>query len=194
VLPVLAGLYRASKDGDRRFMCLKVFCDTLLLLLDSTSPLPQTPSSHTPPQQPVDRAQIEALVFQHFLPLYPALLQDEEPIPTYAQKLLALLLDRQCVRVPDLIQLKLLPRLFDFLEGSPETINSYALKLCRAAISAPEVLTRALSEARVCARLGLLLQEVAGQGKDDFVEPVVAICRGFLERHAGGGAGIQARA
>ncbi|GAQ82018.1 Serine-threonine protein kinase FUSED [Klebsormidium nitens] len=144
VLPVLADLYRASKDGDRRFMCLK----------------------------------------------------DEEPIPTYAQKLLALLLDRQCVRIPDLLQLKLLPRLFDFLAGDPETINSFALKLCLAAISAPEVPTRALSEARVCARLGLLLQDVAGQGKDDFVEPVVAICRGFLERHAaaqgrGGGAGIQ---
>jgi serine/threonine-protein kinase ULK4 len=37
--------------------------------------------------------------------MYPVLVEDEDPIPMYAQKLLVMLLDLKCIKVADILQL-----------------------------------------------------------------------------------------
>lgn len=81
ILPSLSVLYKGNKDGDARFLCLKVWFDVMVIFLYEES---------------ADEKRLEELKSisaNHFLPLYPTLMEDEDPIPMYAQKLLVMLIE-----------------------------------------------------------------------------------------------------
>lgn len=45
------------------------------------------------PQDEVRREELKSICGDHFVPLYPMLMEDEDPIPIYAQKLLQMLME-----------------------------------------------------------------------------------------------------
>ncbi len=122
---------------------------------------------------------------QHLLPMYPVLVEDEDPIPMYAQKLLVMLLDLKCIKVADILQLKLVSQFFDVLLGDLLSINLHNVQLCLFLASSPEVDTAVLSELKVVGRVGALLDFVYAKGMQDFLDPVLSVCRFFLVRNAG---------
>ncbi|KAK2992667.1 hypothetical protein RJ640_014917 [Escallonia rubra] len=81
VLPSLSVLYKGNKDGDARFLCLKIWFDVMANFL-------YEPSGDE--QQMEDLKSVSA---QSFIPLYPTLMEDEDPIPMYAQKLFVMLVE-----------------------------------------------------------------------------------------------------
>ncbi|KAL2341176.1 hypothetical protein Fmac_009116 [Flemingia macrophylla] len=170
ILPSLTVLYKGNKDGDARFLCLKILFDVMIILLS----------------EPIEEEQrLQDLKFisnTRFLPLYPTLIEDEDPIPIYAQKLLVMLLEFGFITIPDILHLKTISQCFEFLLGDLSNANVNNVKLCLALASAPEMESKILSHLKVVRRIGNFLEFVYAKGMDDLLEPTLGLCRAFLAR------------
>lgn len=170
ILPSLTILYKGNKDGDARFLCLKILFDVMVILLS----------------EPIEDEQrlkgLKSVSNTHFLPLYPTLVEDEDPIPMYAQKLLVMLLEFGFIKIPDILHLKTISQCFEFLLGDLSSANVNNVKLCLALASAPEMDSKLLSQLKVVRRIGNFLEFVCAKGMEDFLEPTLGLCRAFLAR------------
>ncbi|XP_077232512.1 kinase family with ARM repeat domain-containing protein [Tasmannia lanceolata] len=178
VLPSLALLYKGNKDGDARFLCLKILFDVLVVFL--------TEISNTP--QPEDEQRVKDLKLlsdTYFLPLYPIFIEDDDPIPMYAQKLLVMFIEFNYVKVSDILHSKTVSRCFEFLLGDLSSANVNNVKLCLALVSAPEMDCKILSQLRVVRQLGNLLEFVNAKEMDDFLEPTLGLCKALILRAIG---------
>ncbi|KAL3692536.1 hypothetical protein R1sor_006187 [Riccia sorocarpa] len=181
VLPSLAQLYKTNTDGDMRFLCFKIFFDILMLYLEDIS---ASNGDSSLQRGPTCMTRMEPIIGKHFLPLYHKLVEDEDPIPMYAHKLLVMLLDHKCIKVADILQLKLVSQFFEFLFDDLSTINLHNVRLCLFLASAPEVDSNTLSSLKVVGRIGALLDFVHAKGMEDFLDPVLSVCKFFLVRNA----------
>lgn len=170
ILPSLAALYKGNKDGDARFLCLKIFFDVMVLFLSET-------------MEDEQRAEdLKSVSNVHFLPLYPSLIEDEDPIPMYAQKLLVMLIESNYIKICDILHMKAVSQCFESLLGDFSTINVSNVMLCLALVSAPELETKIISQLKVVRKIGNLLEFVLAKEMDDFIEPTLGLCRAFLLR------------
>lgn len=179
ILPCLAAIYNGNKDGDARFLCLKIWFDSLTILL--------TECTEINPQTSED---LKSISISHFLPLYPALIQDEDPIPAYAQKLLVMLVEFNYIKISNILHMNIVSQCFEFLLGDLSNANVNNIKLCLALSSAPEMETKLLSQLKVVRRIGNLLEFVNAKDMEDFVEPTLNLCRAFLLRSLGNKKGL----
>ncbi|KAA8527500.1 hypothetical protein F0562_034785 [Nyssa sinensis] len=173
ILPSLAVLYKGNKDGDARFLCLKILFDVMVIFMNEPSEDEQRPGD------------LKSISNSHFLPLYPTLIEDEDPIPMYAQKLLVMLIEFNYIKIPDILHLKIVSQCFEFLVGDLSTANVNNVMLCLALASAPELETKILSQLKVVRRIGNLLEFVYAKEMEDFIEPTLGLCRAFLLRSVG---------
>ncbi|KAH9765569.1 serine/threonine-protein kinase RUNKEL [Citrus sinensis] len=170
ILPSLTVLYKGNKDGDARFLCLKILSDVMIILLNE-------------PVEDEQRLQdLKSISNSHFLPLYPTLIEDEDPIPMYAQKVLVMLIESGYIKISDILHLKTVSQCFEFLLGDLSSANVSNVKLCLALASAPEMESKLLSQLKVVRRIGNLLELVYAKDMEDFLEPTLGLCRAFLLR------------
>lgn len=171
ILPSLSVLYKGNKDGDARFLCLKILFGVVVDFLNE--PLADARSMD----------ELRSIANNQFLPLYPTFIEDEDPIPMYAQKLLVMLIEFDYIKIADILRLKTtVQRCFEFLLGDLSNANVNNVKLCLALASAPELETKVLSQLKVVRRIGNLLEFVNAKGMEDFMEPTLGLCRAFLLR------------
>ncbi|XP_042391332.1 serine/threonine-protein kinase RUNKEL-like [Zingiber officinale] len=180
ILPSLAIIYNGNRDGDARFLCLKILFDAMVDIFDD-------PSLYNMEQILED---IKLISRTYFLPLYPALIEDEDPIPMYAQKLLVMLIEFNYIRVSDIVDLKAVTRCFGFLHGDLSNANVNDVKLCLALASASETETKLLSQLRVARKIGNLLEFVSAKEMEDFLEPTLQLCKAFILRGIGHEKGV----
>ncbi|KAG5130912.1 hypothetical protein JHK84_037309 [Glycine max] len=170
ILPSLTVLYKGNKDGDARFLCLKILFDVMIILLS----------------EPIEEEQrltdLKFVSNTRFLPLYPTLIEDEDPIPIYAQKLLVMLMEFSFITIPDILHLKTISQCFEFLLGDLSNANVNNVKLCLALASAPEMESKLLSQLKVVRRIGNFLEFVYAKGMEDLLEPTLGLCKAFLAR------------
>nr|XP_043611754.1 serine/threonine-protein kinase RUNKEL [Erigeron canadensis] len=81
ILPSLSVLCKGSKDGDARFLCLKIWFEVVVNMLNEA------------PEDKGRREDLKSICIGHFVPMYPMLMEDEDPTPIYAQKLLQMLME-----------------------------------------------------------------------------------------------------
>lgn len=165
-------LYRGNKDGDARFLCLKILFDVMVTFL----------SEMVDPSTEVYeiRKDIKSLTDASFLPLYPVMIEDEDPIPMYAQKLLVMLIEFKYVKISDILDVRTVSQCFAFLLCDLSDANVNNVKLCLALASAPEMETKILSQLRVVRKIGNLLEFVNAKGMEDFLMPTLALCKAFI--------------
>ncbi|KAL6626484.1 hypothetical protein ACP70R_030210 [Stipagrostis hirtigluma subsp. patula] len=175
ILRSLSILYKGNKDGDARFLCLKILFDVMIVIFSE--------SSLTADEQTM--TDLRLISQKHFLPLYPSFAEDEDPIPIYAQKLLVMLMEHDCVKVSDILHKATVSQCFEFLLGDLSNANVSNVKLCFALASAPEMDTHILSQLQVVRRIGNLLEFVTAKDMDDFLEPTLELCRAFIIRGTG---------
>ncbi|KAL6191037.1 hypothetical protein ACLB2K_037430 [Fragaria x ananassa] len=178
VLPSLAVLYKGNKDGDARFLCLKILFDVMVIFLNEQSEDEQRSK------------ELQSISNTNFLPLYPSLIEDEDPIPMYAQKLLVMLIDYNYIKIADILHLKIVSQCFEFLLGDLSSANVNNVMLCLALTSAPEMETKLLSQLRVVRKIGNLLELVYAKDMEDFLEQTLGLCRAFLLRSVSGRKGF----
>lgn len=176
ILPSLAVLYKGNKDADARFLCLKVLFDVMIILLNE----------RVENEQRLKDLDLESIANKHFLPLYPSLIEDEDPIPMYAQKLLVMLIEFNYIKIPDILHLKTISQCFEFLLGDLSSANVSNVKLCLALASAPELESKLLSDLKVVRKIGNLLEFVYAKNMEDFPEPTLGLCKAFLLRAVAG--------
>uniref|UniRef100_A0A0D9UZ90 Protein kinase domain-containing protein n=1 Tax=Leersia perrieri TaxID=77586 RepID=A0A0D9UZ90_9ORYZ len=175
ILPSLSVLYKGNKDGDARFLCLKILSDVMIVIFSD--------SSLTSNEQTV--SDLRMISQKYFLPMYPSFAEDEDPIPIYAQKLLVMLMEHDYVKVSDILNEATVSRCFEFLLGDLSNANVSNIKLCFALASAPDMDTDILSQLQVVRRIGNLLELVTAKDMDDFLEPTLELCRAFISRGIG---------
>uniref|UniRef100_J3KYF6 Protein kinase domain-containing protein n=1 Tax=Oryza brachyantha TaxID=4533 RepID=J3KYF6_ORYBR len=175
ILPSLSVLYKGNKDGDARFLCLKILSDVMIVIFSD--------SSLTSDGQTV--SDLKTISQKYFLPMYPLFSEDEDPIPIYAQKLLVMLMEHDYVKVSDILNEATVSRCFEFLLGDLSNANVSNVKLCFALASAPDMETNILSQLQVVRRIGNLLEFVTAKDMDDFLEPTLELCRAFIIRGIG---------
>ncbi|KAJ4968677.1 hypothetical protein NE237_015378 [Protea cynaroides] len=178
ILLSLSVLYKGNKDGDARFLCLKIMFDVMVIFLNEPSE---------------DEQRTEDLKFissAHFLPLYTSFVQDEDPIPMYAQKLLLMLIEFNYIKISDILHQEMVSQCFEFLLDDLSSANVNNVKLCLALASAPEMETKILSQLRVVRRIGNLLEFVNAKEMEDFVEPTLDLCKAFLLHGIGSRKGV----
>lgn len=174
-LPSLSILYKGNKDCDARFLCLKILSDVMIVIFSD--------SSLTADERTV--ADLKTISHKYFLPMYPSFAEDEDPIPIYAQKLLVMLMEHDCVKVSDILNEATVSQCFEFLLGDLSNANVSNVKLCFALASAPDMDTNILSQLQVVRRIGNLLEFVTAKDMDDFLEPTLELCRAFIIRGIG---------
>ncbi|KAI8002469.1 Serine/threonine-protein kinase RUNKEL [Camellia lanceoleosa] len=170
ILPSLAVVYKGNKDGDARFLCLKIMFDVMVIFLNE------------PTEDEEQSLALKSISNTHFLPLYPTLIEDEDPIPMYAQKLLVMLIEFNYIKIPGILHLKIISQCFEFLLGDLSTANVNNVMLCLALASSPELESKILSQLKVVRRIGNLLEVVYAKEMEDFIEPTLGLCRAFLLR------------
>ncbi|GJV14934.1 hypothetical protein Tco_1360257 [Tanacetum coccineum] len=77
ILPSLSVLCKGSKDGDARFLCLKIWFEVV----------------NEAPEDEERRKDLKSICHDHFVSMYPMLMEDEDPTPIYAQKLHQMLVE-----------------------------------------------------------------------------------------------------
>uniref|UniRef100_A0A7N0UNZ4 Protein kinase domain-containing protein n=2 Tax=Kalanchoe fedtschenkoi TaxID=63787 RepID=A0A7N0UNZ4_KALFE len=170
LLPSLTVLYKGNKDGNARFLCLKIVFDVMVNLLDE-------------PLEAGQRSEdLKSIATHNFLPLYPTLVDDDDPIPMYAQKLLVMLIECDFISISDILHKKTVSQSFEFLLGDLSNANVNNVKLCLALTSAPEMENKVLSQLKVVRRIGNLLEFVKAKDMEDFLEPTLQLCMAFLLR------------
>ncbi|XP_015874449.3 serine/threonine-protein kinase RUNKEL [Ziziphus jujuba] len=170
ILPSLAVLYKGNKDGDARFLCLKILFEIKVVFLNEQCEDEQRSKD------------LESISNKYFLPIYPSLIEDEDPIPMYAQKLLVMLIEFGYIKISDILHLKTISQCFEFLLGDLSSANVSNVKLCLALASAPEMESKLLSQLKVVRRIGNLLEFVYAKDMEDFLEPTLGLCKAFLLR------------
>ncbi|CAM0880684.1 unnamed protein product [Alopecurus aequalis] len=174
-LPSLSILYKGNKDCDARFLCLKILSDVMIVIFSD--------SSLTAEEQTI--ADLRTISHKYFLPMYPSFAEDEDPIPIYAQKLLVMLMEHDCVKVSDILNTATVSQCFQFLLGDLSNANVSNVKLCYALASAPDMDSNILSQLQVVRRIGNLVEFVTAKDMDDFLEPTLELCRAFIIRGIG---------
>ncbi|KAK0608371.1 hypothetical protein LWI29_029780 [Acer saccharum] len=134
-----------------------------------------------------ENKELKSISNSHFLPLYPTLIEDEDPIPMYAQKLLVMLIEVDYIKISNILDLKTVSQCFEFLLGDLSSANVNSVKLCLALASAPEMESKLLSQIKVVRRIGNLLEYAYAKDMEDFLEPTLGLCRAFLLRSVGSG-------
>lgn len=172
ILPSLTVIYKGNKDGDARFLCLKILFDSMVIFLNDGSENKQL-------------EELKSISNVHFLPLYPSLIEDEDPIPMYAQKLLVMLLELNYIKISDILDLKTVSQCFEFLLGDFSTANVNNVMLCLALASALELDTKTLSQLKVVRKIGNLLEFVCAKEMEDFIKPTLNLVKAFLLRSIG---------
>ncbi|XP_020529810.1 serine/threonine-protein kinase RUNKEL isoform X2 [Amborella trichopoda] len=175
VLPTLTILYKTNTDGEGRFLCLKLLFDITVIFLN------ETPNSSKDQRE----KDLKSISRTHFLSLYPALLNDEDPIPVYAQKLLVMLLNSNYIQVSDILHLNLISQCFEFLLNDLSGANVNNVNLCLVLASSPEIEVKTLSQLKVVRRIGDLLSFVAAKYMEDFLEPTLSLSKTLIQRAIG---------
>jgi len=185
LLPALADAAGASRCGDTRFLALRCACDALLALIPAAFPenADSSADSGASAVSALGEATLE-LLRESLLPRAVAALDDEDPVPLYALKLLSCALEAAPGLVPDAAALGLAAKAFGFLSLEHASNNVHNVRLCLQLAACPDVPTAALAALGAAPRGAAVLRYAFDAGVEAFLEPALGLARASLERHA----------
>ena len=176
--PASNGAPGHTSSADGRFLALKLTCDLALPLW-----LDPDPVASSNPSVVHRRESLSKLIRGGLLPLCPALLGDEDPIPLYALKLLGGALEADADMCGDAARLGLAPKFFEFLSLEHTNNNVHNVRLCLAlarsrAVHTLELLVDFAAGHKVAAVLAYAHENAV----EPFLEPSLGICAALFSR------------
>lgn len=202
LMPALCSVISTtSSHSDTRFFCLRMMSDVLAIYLtdpDMYSAVLAQQQLLQPQQAALSRnsssssggrlhevtAVLDALLREHVVPLVPVLLEQEEPMPLYALKLLGGILEVNSGYVSVVESLQLSHCFFEFLTLEHPNNNVHNIRLCRqlmisGSLSHEQLLQLAAAD-KVCA----VLMYAQQNNVEPFLEPVLQLADAMMARDA----------
>ena len=172
-----------AESGDTRFLCLRLVSEvTQLYLMDSELYGAGPSGSGSGGGRGVAADVIDSLLRDTILPTIPRLLQDEDPMPLYALKLLGGLLEVNPGYVANVESMGLSSQFFDFLSLEHANNNVHNIKLCRQVIHAGRMSTQELLRLQVADRVAAVVNYAAQNNVEPFLEPVLELSHTLMQR------------
>ncbi|KAJ4461896.1 putative serine/threonine-protein kinase RUNKEL [Paratrimastix pyriformis] len=140
VLPAISNLLQAP-SSDTRFFGLKMFNDILTLLYD-----------HPDLQDPAH------VLVEKLLSCYRQILQDDDPIPLYALKLLSSVVQRNAGFITTIERLGIANQLLLFYTPDHASNNVHNARLIRYLVASPDTDKKVLFAQGICTKLAAVLQ------------------------------------
>lgn len=185
LLPAVCAVISSSgESGDTRFFCLRMVSElTQLYLMDPELYGDRTVAATGAAALPgLATAVIDQLLRSHVFPTIPQLLQDEDPMPLYALKLLGGLLEVNLSFVHDVEELALAPAFFNFLSLEHPNNNVHNVRLCRQIISAGSLPVSTLLDMQVPDKVASVLKYAYENTVEPFLEPVLELTHAIIQR------------
>ncbi|PSC68021.1 serine threonine-kinase ULK4 isoform B [Micractinium conductrix] len=182
LLPSLSAAVASQRESaDTRFCCLKLLCDVVLQFVNEPRLyLSATASEHTTADSGIANKAIDGAVAQYVLPLVPALLSDEDPMPLYALKLLGALLEFNRAWVAEVAAAGLAGRFFEWLSIAHPHNNVHNLRLCRLVAEAKVLPAQALASLEAIDRVLAVLAYAHENDVEPFLEPAAHLLAALL--------------
>lgn len=168
-----------SESGDTRFLCLRLVSEVTQLYLMDAELYGGGASSG---ERGIAAGVIDALLRDTILPTIPRLLQDEDPMPLYALKLLGGLLEVNPGYVSHVESMGLASQFFDFLSLEHANNNVHNIKLCRQVVSAGHLSVQELLRLQVADKVAAVVNYAAQNNVEPFLEPVLDLSHTLMQR------------
>eukprot|EP00892_Ulva_mutabilis_P008231 jgi/Ulvmu1/5780/UM025_0034.1 len=131
-------------------------------------------------------AALDSLLQARVVPLlHRMMMSGRDPMPLYAQKVLATLLGRETryveavIKHPDMVH-----RFFEFLNIDSPNNNIHNIRVCRTLVATSAVTSRTLNELQIPAKVARVLTYAYENHVQAFLEPTAELCLALLERDA----------
>lgn len=125
---------------------------------------------------------LDAMLTGKIMPLLPSLMAERDPMPLYAQKVLAALLPRNPKYVEDVERANLVTRFFHFLSIESPSNNIHNIRVCRMIVTGRSISTQQLINMRVAEKVSHVLEYAHAHSVEPFLEPTVELCTALLQR------------
>eukprot|EP01116_Phalansterium_solitarium_P006147 TRINITY_DN18452_c0_g1_i1.p1 TRINITY_DN18452_c0_g1~~TRINITY_DN18452_c0_g1_i1.p1 ORF type:complete len:1283 (+),score=487.38 TRINITY_DN18452_c0_g1_i1:196-4044(+) len=159
-----------SEAGDVRFLSLKILIDMLSELLSLPTVYSITSEDVSPSTQ-----QLNEMFVQQIFPACKRLLLDDDPMPSWALKLINLLLDRNPSLVTHLQRQELVPIFFRFFQ--PENANNSLVnvRLIKKVVESPDIDKDLVYRLDIVRKLSAVIKYATARSIDTFLEPALDI-------------------
>eukprot|EP00743_Colponemidia_sp_Colp-15_P010085 GILK01011076.1.p1 GENE.GILK01011076.1~~GILK01011076.1.p1 ORF type:complete len:1302 (+),score=266.67 GILK01011076.1:471-3908(+) len=173
LLPTLLSLLH-SDSGDTRFLCLKMFTDILIQFLND-------PNVYEPTATPRNTTKtINDLITKQLLPFYSNLLNDKDPLPLYALKLLSAIVERNPGFTSYISSLRLIPLILEFFEGGHSHNNIHTVRLVKRLVEVKDIGMLELQSFGIVPKVIGVFLHATQQSVDWCVDPTLDILYDLL--------------
>ena len=181
LVPALTVSMTHSQSGDMRFLCAKLLCDITLLFI-SEFYTEEGLSEGLDTGVEMGRDLLQKQVSDYLLPNVPVLLNDEDPIPLYALKMLVAVLDFFPSLTCKVADLELVPEFFSYLSLDHANNNVHNLRLCKAMVVSSHVPIETLMQLDFVHKASDVLCYTCDNMVDAFIEPALELCAAIIRK------------
>jgi hypothetical protein len=184
ILPVLLNKFK-SESNDVKFLSLKIFSDIIMQYVVDDTVFDLENLGKTSAQQ--DKKQfsttmLHEIIVQSLLPHWVFLLDEAEPVPLFAMKLLSSITDRSPIYVEAIEKLGIFPTVLDFYTVGHKRLNGHSIKIVKNMIETPLIQFSTLVKYRVIENTLEILQDMLDQKHDWCVDVLVSVLYALIER------------
>ena len=184
ILPVLLSKFN-SESNDIKFLSLKIFSDLSMQYLndDTIFNLVKLGSKEPTKDRTAFTTQmLNDIIINNLLPQWSYMLDESEPVPLFALKLLSSLTDRCPMYVEVVDKLGFFPTILQFYQVGNKKLNQYTIKIIKNFVETPEVPYSTVSGYKILENTLEIIENMITQKQDWCIDSLCNTLQALVNR------------